>query len=217
MRRALLVPLVVAVAGIVQLVGHVPVTRWLAYVAVAGLVAVALLAPSLRRPTLAGIGVVLLLGSLRPAWGVVRKRDLRYGFSLTTVTQVFDPTAPERAPQTCSWITGSGPDALCAPDPLRRWRFLLLATGPAMIGIAIVLGAGATPPRHHPGLLQVLLMATGFATLGVLMVVANEGAGLATFRGATIRFTGMGSLHAVLGALALLAATVVMHRTTPRG
>ena len=213
MRRALLIPLVVAVVAVVLLVGHVPATFAAAYATVAGLLAVALRAPAVRRAALAGIGVVLLLASLRPAWGVGLKRDLRYKFSLTTVAQVFDPDAATRPPQTCSWLTGRGPDALCVPDPGGRWRFFLLATAPALIGIAILLGTAATAPRHHPGALQLLLMATSFATLGVLMVLLNAGAAIAVLRGATIRFGGTGLLHATLGVLALFVAMLEARRT----
>ncbi|MGH7644833.1 MAG: hypothetical protein ACREMR_04530 [Gemmatimonadales bacterium] len=211
-RRAQLIPLVVAVVAVVLLVGPVLLTFAVAYAAVVGLVAVALRVPGVRRSALAAIGVLLLLASLRPAWGVAGKRDLRYTFSLATVAQLSDSTTPGRPPQSCSWLTGRGPEALCAPDSGRQRRFFLLATAPALIGLAIVLGAGATAPRHYPGVFHVLLMATSFATLGVLMVLFNEGAGLAAFRGATVRFGGTGLVHAVVGALALLAAMRVASR-----
>jgi len=212
-RRALLIPLVVAVVAVVLLAGHVPTTFAAAYAAVAGLLAVALRAPALRRAALAGIGVVLLLASLRPAWGVGLKRDLRYKFSLTTVAQVFDPDAPTRPPQTCSWLTGRGPEALCAPDPGGGRRFFLLATAPALIGIAILLGTAATAPGHQPGTFQLLLMAASFATVGVLMVLLNAGAGLAVLRGATLRFSGTGLIHAALGVPALIVAMLEARRT----
>ena len=213
MRRTLLIPLVVAVVAVVLLVGRVPATFAVAYAAVAGLLAVAWRAPALRRAALAGIGVVLLLASLRPAWGVGLKRDLRYEFSLTTVSHV-GPDAPTRPPRTCSWLTGRGPEALCAPNPGGQRRFFLLATAPALIGLAILLAAGATAPQRQPGTFQLLLMATCFATLGVLMVLFNAGAGLAVFRGATMGFSGRGMVHATLGALALAAADIVTRRTT---
>lgn len=201
-----LVPLLIVVVAGVLLFGRAPVTVIAAYAAVAALLAVALRAPTIRRAALAGIGVVLLLASLRPEWGVARNRDVRYHVSLTTVTQVFDPAAPTRPPRTCSWLTGRGPEALCAPDPGRQRRFFLLATAPALIGIAILLGTGATAPGRQPGTFQLLLMATSFATLGVLMVLLNAGAGLAVLRGATLRFSGTGLIHAALGVPALIVA-----------
>jgi hypothetical protein len=213
--RTLLIPLVVAAGSLVLLVGGPPLTFAVAYAAAAGLLAVAWRAPGARRAALAAIGVLLLVASLRPPWGVAGKHERRYTFSLTSVAQLSDSTPPGPTQQ-CNWLTGSGREALCAPDPGRQPRFFLLATAPALLALAILLGAAGTTPRPYPGVFHVLIMATCFAAIGVLMVLINEGAGLAAFRNATIRFGGPGLLHAVLGVLGLVGAGLEARRANER-